>query len=298
MFQLPTTELVVFVAVAVLYFAAAVAATRQIRAGNKERQAILAHLFALGAVGEAVILIFRAVAIRAIPLTGLFESMIVLTLVLGLLYLVFGIVIRQIWFSCVMSWLILLMIILTALVAKPAVRPQQIATEPWVVAHALAMILGAAMLLLAGVAAYLYLLGSRRLKGKQITKVLGTVPNIQKLARIDVWALKAAFLLFTVGLVSGIVGVFFKAGVLGASPARWLVDSKIIGMVIVWIVLAAIMVLRRLHLIRGKRIAYATIVALIWIVFAFVGAHLLCRTKHEFYYGDPCVPLPRYETGK
>ena len=298
MFQLPTPELVVFVIVALLYFAGAVTATSQIRTGSKHRQAILGHLFALAVAGEAVILILRAVAIRAIPLTGLFESMIVLTLALGLLYLILGIAIRQIWFSCVMSWLILLMIILTALVAKPAVKPQQIATEPWVIAHALAMIFGAAMILLAGVAAYLYLLGSRRLKQKQIAKVLGSVPNIQKLARINLWALKAAFLFFTVGLISGIVGVAVKAEILGDNPAHWLIDSKIIGILVVWIVLAVIMVLRLLRLIKGKRIAHATIAAFIWIVFAFVGAHLLCSTKHEFHREDPCAPTPTKETRK
>lgn len=298
MSQLPALELVVFVIVALLYFAAAVTATSQIRTGSRQRQAIIAHLFALAAVGEAVILIFRAVAIRAVPLTGLFESMIVLTLVLGLLYLVFGMVIRQIWFSCAMSWLILLMMVLTALVAEPAVKPQPIATEPWVVAHALAMILGAAMILLAGVSAYLYLLGSRRLKQKQIAKVLGSVPNIQKLAHTNVWALKAAFISFTVGLVSGIVGVVVEAEVLGDNPIHWLIDSKIIGIVIVWIMLTAIMVLRQLRLIKGKRIAHATIALFIWIVFAFVGAHILCGTKHEFYPGDPCAPTASQETPK
>lgn len=298
MFQLPTPELVVFVIVALLYFAGAVTATSQIRTGSKHRQAILGHLFALAVAGEAVILILRAVAIRAIPLTGLFESMIVLTLALGLLYLILGIAIRQIWFSCVMSWLILLMIILTAMVAKPAVKPQQIATEPWVVAHALAMILGAAMILLAGVTAHLYLLGSSRLKHKQISKVLGSVPNIQKLARINVWALKVAFILFTIGLISGIVGVVVKAEILGGNPAHWLVDSKIIGMIVVWMALAIIMVLRRLRLIKGKLIAHATIAVFIWVVFALVGAHLLCRTKHEFYYGDSCAPPATEETRK
>lgn len=298
MFDLPITELIVFAAVMVLYLAAAVVVIGLIRAGVKERQTILAHLFALAVVGEAVILIFRAIAIKGIPLTGLFESMIVLTLVLGLLYLVFGIVIRQIWFSAVMSWLILLMIVLTAIVAKPAAKPQPIASEPWVVAHALAMILGAAMLLLAGVAAYLYLLGSRRLKHKQIDKVIGVVPNIQKLQRINLLALKAAFIFFTFGLVTGIVGVAVKGEDLGGNALRWLVDSKVISIIIVWVTLGVIMVLRWVRLIRGKRVAHATIVALIWLVFAFIGAHILCSTKHEFAADDTVAGPTKEEVSK
>lgn len=298
MFDLPITELIVFAAVMVLYLAAAIVVIGLIRAGVKERQTILAHLFALAAVGEAVILIFRAIAIKGVPLTGLFESMIVLTLVLGLLYLVFGIFIRQIWFSAVMSWLILAMIVVTAIVAKPAAAPQPIASEPWVIAHALAMILGAAAVILAGVAAYLYLLGSRRLKRKQIGKVIGSVPNIQKLQRINLLGLKVAFVCFTFGLVSGIIGLAVKSDDLGGDVLRWMLDSKVISIFIVWGTLGLILVLRSVRLIKGTRIAHATIAALLWLAFAFVGAHILCSTKHEFAVEDTPVPQTTEEVTK
>lgn len=282
MLELPITELTVLVSVVLLHVAAAIIAVCQLRPGGKQHQTILTHLSALALIGEAVILIFRAVAIRAFPLTGLFESMLVLTGVLGLLYVVCAIVIRQVWFGSVMSWLLLLMIVLTALVAQPAAKPQAIATEPWAVAHGLAMILGAAMILLAVVTACVYLLGSRRLKQKQITKVIGLVPNIQKLGRINLLALKAAFIFFTIGLIGGILGVTRNTEFSGENPLRWLIDSKIIGITIVWVVLTIVMILRWLKLIKGKRIAYTTIIMFIWIIFAFIGSHILCKTKHEF----------------
>ena len=298
MFELPTIELIIFIFVILLYLAAAVAAVCQIRSGGKQHQAILTHFFALAVVAEAVILIFRAIAIKAFPLTGLFESMLVLTLVLGLLYLALGIVIRQVWFGSVMSWLILLMIVLTAFVAHPAAEPQKIASEPWAVTHGLAMILGAAMVFLAVVTAYVYLLGSRRLKQKQIVKVIGMVPNIQKLQRINLLALRAAFILFTIGLISGIAGVVLRAEFLGETPVLWLVDSKIIGITIVWIILGIVIVLHWLRLIKGKRIAYATIIMFVWIVFAFIGAHLLCSTKHKFSTQDSPAPTSARELNR
>lgn len=282
MLELPTIELVIFVSVIMLYLAAALVAVYQIRIGAKKNQTILTHFFALAVVGEAVILIFRALAIKVFPLTGLFESMIVLTLVLGLLYLVLGIVIQQVWFGSVMSWLILLMIVLTAFVAHPAAKPQEIASEPWALVHGLAMILGAAMILLAVVTAYVYLLGSRRLKKKQIAKVLGIIPNIQKLERINYSALKMAFIFFSIGLITGIVGITMKAESFGTNPVSWLIDSKIISIIMVWITLAIIIISHRLKFIKGKRIAYATIIMFIWILFAFVGVNLLCNTKHSF----------------
>ena len=298
MFELPAIELIIFIFVILLYLTAAVLAVCQIRPGGRQHQTILTHFFALAVVAEAVILILRALAIKAFPLTGLFESMLVLTLVMGLLYLAFGIVIRQVWFGSVMSWLILLMIVLTAFVAHPAVEPQKIASEPWAVAHGLTMILGAAMVLLAVVTAYVYLLGSRRLKQKQIVKVIGMVPNIQKLQRINLSALKAAFVFFTFGLSSGIIGVLLRAEFLGKTSVLWLVDSKIIGITIVWIILGIVIVLHWLRLIKGKRIAYATVIMFVWIVFAFVGAHIFCDTKHKFSAQDAPDPTPARELNR
>jgi len=298
MFKLPLIELVVFVSVISLSVTAAIMGILQTRPGGQKYKPLLGHSLALAIVGEAVILIFRAAAIKAIPLTGLFESMIVLTLLLGLIYLIMGMVIRQVWFGSVMSWLILLIVALTAFVAHPAAKPQEIASAPWAVAHGLAMILGGAMILLAVVTACVYLLGSHRLKQKQIAKVIGVVPNIQKLERINLLALKAALISFTIGLLTGIGGVWLKAEFLGEEPLAWLVDSKIIGMVIVWMVLTLVLVMHRLRLIKGKRIAHATIIAFVWIIFAFVGAHVLCKTKHTFSGDNLPVPGPARELNK
>jgi hypothetical protein len=84
MFDLPYPEMAVFILVIVTCFAAAAVGILQlITEGEKLRRSLLA-LVSLAVTLEAVILIFRAIAIKAVPLTGLFESMIVLTLVFGL----------------------------------------------------------------------------------------------------------------------------------------------------------------------------------------------------------------------
>ena len=282
MFDLPVIEIVIFIAVILLYLGAAVLGTLQLRPGGDRYHSALTHLFATAVVLEAVILIFRAVTIKRVPLTGLFESMIVLTLVLGLIYLVLGMVIRQVWFSTAISWIILILILLTAFIAQPAAVPLPIASKPWAIAHGMAMIFGAAMILLATVSAYVYLLGCRRLKQKKISQVLGKVPNIQKLDSVNRVSLKFAFVFITIGLASGVVGVWMGQDSLGVSFPGWLIDSKIIAVGITWLLLGLILLGYRLRIIRGKRKAQTTIVVFFWILFAFVGAVLLCNTKHDF----------------
>ena len=246
----------------------------------------------------AKILILRAITIKAVPLTGLFESMLLLTIVLALIYLILGNTIRQVWFGSVVTWINAVLIILTAMIAQPAAVPFEFARQPWAIAHALAMIFGAALILLAAVTAYLYLLGIRRLKNKQIAKVIGVVPNIQTLERINLFSLQAAFVLVTLGSVCGIVGAWLGRDMLETNFARWLFDSKILGVLITWIILLVVLVLHSLNIIRGKRTAQTTIIAFLWILFSLVGCTILCQTKHDFTFPGSMPPTESREVDK
>jgi len=282
MTELPTTELIVFTLIIILNISAALVAFLQLRPEGEKFKLPLTILLSLVIVGAAKILVLRAVAIQAIPLTGLFESMLLLTIILAVIYLILGNIIRQVWFGSVMTWIILILILLTALIAQPATKTLEFAGQPWAIAHALAMILGAAMILLAAVTAYIYLLGCRRLKHKQITKVIGVVPNIQILERINLFSLKAAFIFVTLGAAGGIAGAWMEREMLGTNVLRWLIDSKILGVLITWVLLVVVLGAHGLRLIRGKRTAQTTIVAFVWILFALVGCAILCKTKHDF----------------
>jgi len=282
MLDLPKNELILFLAVMGLYLIGAIVGYLQVIRTGPKHLPLLTHIFALAVVLEAVILVLRAAELKAVPLTGLFESMIMLTGILGLVYLILGMFLRQVWFGSMMSWLLAVLILLTALIARPVSDAQEIATEPWVLAHALAMILAAALILLAAVCGYIYLAGRARLKQKRIVKVLGMMPNLQKMERLNLWALWAAFVLITIGMISGTVGVWLKAEFLGTQPLVWLFDSKILAIFITWFLLLVVLITRHLNFIKERIVAYASLVILIWILFALVGATLFCATKHDF----------------
>ena len=285
MFDLPFPEMAVFILVVVICFAAAVVGVLQLLSrGEKLRRALLA-LVSLAVTLEAVILILRAIAIKAVPLTGLFESMIVLTIVFGMIYLFLSIAIHRVWFASVMVWVMLLLVLMSGIVAEPASQAHEAASTPWAIAHAIAMILGGASAMLATASAVLYLFAERKLKQKKLLPILGKVPNIEKLERMNLLGLKSCFVLMTFGLASGI-GLAATTTSLNMTTMDWLTDAKIVLIIIVWLLLGTIMVLLKTVKLKKKTIAHVTLVAFALILFAVVGTSVFCGTGHNFASSD------------
>jgi len=275
---LPTPEIIVFLSAVLIHLVAAIVGILQLLADGRKYKRFLSPLVSVAVALEVVILIFRGVALKAIPLTGLFESMIVLTIVFGLIYLFFSIAIVQVWFGSVMAWVILTMIVMAGIVARPASEPDALAATPWAVAHGIAMILGGASIIFATASAFLSLLGRGKLKRKEVMQVLGKVPNIEKLERMNLFGVRAGFVLLTIGLVSG----FGLAFMLGKGLFAWLVDGKVVSIIVAWILLGIILVSNRLFLLKGKMRAYLTAVVFVLVLFAILGVTILGATQHNF----------------
>jgi ABC-type uncharacterized transport system permease subunit len=208
--------------------------------------------------------------------------MVVLTIVFGLIYLLLSSAIRQVWFGSVMVWAIVGMVLMAGTVAKPASEAHEAAATPWAIVHGIAMILAGVATMLATASALLYLLGRRKLKQKKVMQVLGKVPNFEKLEQMNLLGLKACFVLLTFGLVSGIGMAAANSAALGIPAHAWLADAKIVLIMVVWVLLGTILALRHKITLKGKKVAYATLVVFFLIVFAIVGTTVFCGTKHDF----------------
>jgi ABC-type uncharacterized transport system permease subunit len=281
MFDLPFPEMIVFILVVIICFAATVVSVLQLFSRGEKLMRSLLALVALAITLEAVILIFRAIAIKAVPLTGLFESMIVLTIVFALIYLFLSLAIYRVWFASVMVWVMLLLVLMSGIVAEPASQAHKESSTPWAIAHAIAMILSGASAMLAAASAMLYLFAQRKLKQKKLLPVLGKVPNIEKLERLNLLGLKSCFVLMTFGLASGI-GLAATSASLNRTAIDWLTDSKIVLITIVWLLLGTIMILWKTVKLKKKTIAQVTLVAFALILFAIVGTSIFCGTGHNF----------------
>lgn len=294
MLELPVPEKTIFIFVIGVCFAAAVLGVLELLAGGEKYKRFLVPLVSLVVTLGAVLLVFRAVAIKAVPLTGLFESMIVLSIVFGLIYLFFSVAIEQVWFSSVMVWVILAILLMAATVARPAAQSHAAAATPWAIAHGAAMILGGASIAFATASAFLYLFGSSRLKQKKVMAVLGRVPNIERLERMNLFGIRAGFVFITVGLASGLGLALIRMALLKVSIIQWLTDGKVLCTTAAWILLGMVLLLNRLFLQKGKARAYITIVACVLVLFAILGVTVLDVTRHDFSLSEPSVaPLKR-----
>jgi len=283
MFDLPATEAIVLALAVLVHAAAGVIAALQLLKRNRQYGPLLLPLVVAALVLEAILLVLRGASIRAFPLTGLFESLIVLALVFGVLYLLLRSAVEQVWFGSVMVWVILGIVVMAALVAKPASRPHEVAATPWAVAHGSAMILATASVVFAAANSALYLLGSYRLKHKGIMQVLGRIPNMETLNRMHRIGVRVGFVLLTLGVISGL-GL---ASLVGPGIARWLADGKVICIIGAWGLLGTILVLGRFNLLKVKVRAYVTMVALGLLLVAIIGVTVAGATQHKFSQGPP-----------
>ena len=278
MFELSFPEKTIFITIAILYvIASSIILYELIRKGKKSNHFLL-PIISLAITLEAVLMIFRAVSIERFPLTGLFESLIVLTIVFGLLYLFLNIFVRQVWFSAIMIWIISLLFIIAGIFVHPASEPLEIAATPWAIVHGTSMIFGSVSIILSAACSFLYLHGRRKLKSKEINKVVGKVPNIEKLENMAMFGIKAGFVFITIGVIGGL-GLVATSG---NDLFSWLLDLKVISIIISWILLGIILIMSYLLALKGNIKAYLTLAIFTFVVFAVVGVTLLGVTKHNF----------------
>lgn len=282
MLELSLAEKCVFAAALLTYLLSTIAAVRQLsKKGNRSRR-MLHTMVAIGLLFELSILVIRAISIKAIPMTGLFESMVVITLIFGLTFLFLSSVIRQVWFSSVMVWIISAMAVLSATVATPASKPIAIAQTPWAILHGSLMLFSVVSLAIACAGAMLFLLSRRSLKQKRIMRLLGKMPNIEKLERINLLALKTSFIFMTCGLISGFVVAAVQSDSLGIEVYQWFFDAKIVLMSVSWMLVGSIFILRSVFAMKSRAVAQITIIAFLLILFAVVGTAVFCGTAHDF----------------
>lgn len=281
MLQLPVLERTTFIAVVAIYLVSSILATIQLFRSNGKSRILLISLIALAVSLESLILVFRAAAIKSIPLTGLFESMIVLSIAFGLTFLFLSITIRHVWFSCVMVWFIFALIMLSAFVATPASKIEFLAETPWALWHGISMIFSGAAIAFSGSMAALFLFTCRNLKRKKISRIIGKVPNIEKLESLNIVGIKAAFVFLSFGLISGIGLAVAKSAEISVSLHDWITDSKMILIIVAWVILAVVLVLRKL-LLRGRGVAIITLIVCFLIIFSIIGATVFCGSEHDF----------------
>jgi hypothetical protein len=274
-------ERLLLISVILLYFACALIGFFSAKSKVAKLSPLLTHFFSISIVLESLILVFRAMAISGNPLTSLFDSMLVLTIVFGLIYLIFSMFIRQVWFGSVMSGLVFGMIIFTAAVAQPTTVGIANIAAPWTISHVISMSIGEAMIFVAAASSYLYLMADYRLKHKKLDKVMTLIGNLEKTQTVIWIGMLTAFISITFGLVSGVgMALINVANGKGAGPAVFFLEIDIILLILAWGLCAAGSLGRRLFQFKNRLKAYIALTAFALIVMAICTS--IFSTQHDF----------------
>lgn len=142
--------------------------------------------------------------------------------------------------------------------------------------HVAFMILGTCLLLIGCATSSAYLLERLLLKQKLALQLLGRIPSLQALERINSQLLLLGFLSLTAGLGLGLAGAFrYWHG-------RVFTDPKVAFSIVVWLFYAILLAVTRGLGVSGKRAAILSICGFVALLLVFIGAQLLFVTQHHY----------------
>jgi len=137
-------------------------------------------------------------------------------------------------------------------------------SRPLLVMHVTANVLGVGLFVVAGAASLLFLVLERRLQNKRGAGLGSRLPSLDTLDGAMHRLLVSGFPLLTFGVVTGALFSRHLEDASGAALARTLFGF------LTWIVLASVLLLRRIAGVRGRRAAYGTLAGVLCVLLVVV----------------------------
>jgi len=147
---------------------------------------------------------------------------------------------------------------------SPAAYGEDVGQTFWGAVHIGLVFVAYASFAFAAVIGFMYILHSHYLKKKEIGELCGNLPPLSLLDRLNYRALLAGTLFLTAGLALG----FLWLSALPKKPEG--VDPKIMGALIIWGGYALLSLMRATSLIRGKKVAWLSMLGIAVIVLSFL----------------------------
>jgi len=233
---------------------------------------------ALGFAGAGLLAHTIYLAVQQPPLASQAGSLLLLSWILAVFYVYGSVHHRHIAWSVFVLPLVLGLVLLTG--AFPLEETEGTGLGPldsfrgerfWAVVHGGLLLLAAVGGCLGFVASVMYLVQARRVRLKAPPT---TWPKLWSLERIELMnrrAIVLAFPLLTAGVLVGGVLLLQRTDKLQG----W-TDPKVLGSLVLWVVFALLLYLRYLH-VRGRQLAWLTIVAFALLVFTLASAHTVVQ---------------------
>ncbi len=236
-------------------------------------------LTALGWLVQTAYLANRGWSARELPVTTVFESLLVLAWILVAIDLYLEIRSPK---RVAVGLFLLPVVLATLAMAGRAPRAEWTDLHDgwrtfWGTVHGLLLVAGAVFTCVAFAAGLMYLVQSDRLKHKRPPRNGFNLPSLEQSERWNRGSITVAFPLLTFGILIGLVLMVTKR------DARELLgwsDPKVVSTLALWVVFAGLLHARYRPEWRGKRVMILTGVAFGFLAFAMVGVGPILPTGH------------------
>ena len=153
-----------------------------------------------------------------------------------------------------------------------ALKEDLLARRGWAMLHATLLVFGIAGVLVGFVLSLMYLVQHNRMKHKQKVNTGLGLPSLERLSRMNWWAVVLSAPLLTLGMLTGILLGFQASG----GGAFSFTDPVVIGSTTAWGVMIVFLVWRlRSNRAAGKSVAWRTIWAFGFLLVTLVGLQVL-----------------------
>jgi ABC-type uncharacterized transport system permease subunit len=206
-------------------------------------------------------------------------SLLLLSWILAVFYVYGSVHHRQI------AWGVFVLPLVVGLVVLAGVYPLEQGDVPWYwplgqlhgerfwgILHGALLILAAVGGCVGFVASVMYLVQSRRLRLKTAPSPGPRMWSLERIELMNRRAIVLAFPLLTAGVVVGIALLVQRADQLDG----W-TDPRVLGALLLWAVFALLLYLRYGVHVRGRQLAWLTIVAFVLLVFTLASSHTVVQ---------------------
>ncbi len=212
-----------------------------------------------------------------VPVTTVFESLLVLSWIMALIGLY--LMARSPQPVAVGLFVLPLVLALVLLAGRFESQTAQWdewrgATRFWGSVHGVFLLAGAVSTCVAFAAGLMYLVQSNRLKHKRRPRLGFSLPSLEQSERLNRGAITLAFPLLTFGLLIGVVLDLAVRRPASGAPLSW-TDPKVVSAGLMWLVFAVLLHARFRPAMRGRSVMLLTILAFAFLVFTWVGVDVL-----------------------
>ncbi len=244
---------------------------------QKDKTGLFGFYFSLiGFSCHSLALVIRAVNLKHLPVTGLYESLSFFAWTIMLVY----VLIQRKQRNFIHGAFILPLIILLMALALPLdnqIRPLLPALKSyWLGIHSALCFLSYACFSLSFVFGVMYLLQEREVKYKKINGFFFRLPSLGLLDRLGYHTIIFGFLFLSLGIISG--SIWAQA----AWGAFWSWDAKEVWSLIMWLVYVVYLHGRLMRGWQGRKSAYLAIIGFLIMLFTYLGVSFILPGLHTY----------------